>query len=262
MGEHPTRAYNRIIATVPAPELATMIQSGAGGHRNPPRHTVMSLTEHNYAVSVMVVNLYYSQPDLIPFRGFGYLIPRSIPYQQNPERALGVIFGSDSTIGQDTVPGTKFTVMLGGHWWDNWLESDYPDHDEATLMARSLLGRHLGIKATPVAAKSQLQRNAIPQYTVGHLSRMEEISRAVREEFNHRLTLAGSWYGGIGVNDCIRQAYLAASYGTGAHRLDDVHKILPRVKPDYRDWDMEGGLVTSPQRWFLGSPADIKYFNG
>lgn len=239
-----------------------MIQSGADGHRNPPRRSVMSLTEHNYAVSVMVVNLYYSQADLIPFHGFGYLIPRSIPYQQNPERALGVIFGSDSAIGQDTVPGTKFTVMLGGHWWDNWLESDYPDHDEATLMARSLLERHLGIKATPVVAKSQLQRNAIPQYTVGHLARMEEISRAVQEEFNHRLTLAGSWYGGIGVNDCIRQAYLAASYGTGAQRLDDSNKILPWIKSSYRDWDMEGGLVASPQRWFLGTPADIKYFNG
>ena len=51
------------------------------------------------AVTVMVVNLYYSDPNILPERGFGYLIPRSIPFEQNPECALGVVFDSDSSIG-------------------------------------------------------------------------------------------------------------------------------------------------------------------
>ncbi|KAK5743445.1 oxygen-dependent protoporphyrinogen oxidase [Elasticomyces elasticus] len=43
------------------------------------------------AVTVMTVNLYFRTPDLNP-PGFGYLIPRATPFEQNPERALGVVF--------------------------------------------------------------------------------------------------------------------------------------------------------------------------
>ena len=112
------------------------------------------------SVNVMVVNLFYSEPSLLRYRGFGYLLPRSVPLEQNPERALGVIFGSETAVAnslvlgslelgvggvmlkpedmakavklaeekarttprpsQDTARGTKLTVMLGGHWWDGW----------------------------------------------------------------------------------------------------------------------------------------------
>ncbi|KAL2012042.1 hypothetical protein VTN00DRAFT_4760 [Thermoascus crustaceus] len=261
-GEGNSRTHNRIIATSPAPQLAKMLRSGAQGNQQLPIRTIRPLEEHNYAVTVMVVNLYYDRPNLIPYEGFGYLIPRSIPYDQNPERALGVIFGSDSSVGQDTAPGTKLTVMMGGHWWDGWEESDYPDHDSAVSMARSLLERHLSVKDAPVIARSRLQRNAIPQYTVGHTSRMQELSRAVREEFNHRLTLAGSWYGGVGVTDCVRQAYLAASYGVNARRLDDEGEKRPWSDLPYRDWDLEGGLVTAPKKWSVRPVADMRYITG
>lgn len=196
----------------------------------------------------MVVNLYYSEPDLIPVQGFGYLIPRSIPFTQNPERALGVIFGSDSSVGQDTAPGTKLTVMMGGHWWDGWQESDYPDHETAVEMARSLLERHLQIKATPTVARSRLQRNAIPQYTVGHKDRMHDLSQAVREDFSRRLTLAGSWYAGVGVTDCVTQGYLAASYGVGARKLDNEGGEKSAAFK-WSGWDLEGGICTAPVRW-------------
>ena len=194
----------------------------------------------------MVVNLYYPNPDLLPVTGFGYLIPRSIPFDQNPERALGVIFGSDSSVGQDTAPGTKLTVMFGGHWWDDWLESDYPDHDRAVKMARSLLERHLNIKDEPILTRSKLQRNAIPQYTVGHVSRMQELSRSVRTDFNKRLTLAGSWNGGVGITDCVRQAYIASTLGVGAKKLD-LEMDRPRFDP--AEWELEGGLPMAPVQW-------------
>jgi oxygen-dependent protoporphyrinogen oxidase len=262
-GEGKTRSHNRIIATAPAPELAKVILAGSEGDHKAPQRTTRLLQQHNYAVTVMVVNLYYDQPDLIPYHGFGYLIPRSIPFDQNPERALGVIFGTDSSAGQDSAPGTKFTVMMGGHWWDDWIESDYPDPDTAISMARSLLERHLGIKEAPSVAKAQLQRNAIPQYTVGHLSRMDDLSQAVREEFNQRLTLAGNWYSvhGVGVIDCITQAYNAASYGVGAHRPDLSGRMTkPLSRINYRDWDLEGGIATAPVRYFIGTAEDAALY--
>ena len=151
----------------------------------------------------MVVNLYYSNSSLLKLHGFGYLIPRSVPFSANPEFALGVIFDSDATIGQDTIPGTKLTVMLGGHWWDNWV--GYPDEEEGASMAKSLLKRHLNIAEEPQAVNVSLQKDCIPQYTVGHESRMWQASEKL-EQFQGRLRVAGNSYTGVGLNDCVRAA--------------------------------------------------------
>ena len=152
----------------------------------------------------MVVNLYFSNPDVLPVHGFGYLIPRSVPYKENPERALGVVFDSDATIGQDGAGGTKVTVMLGGHWWDEW--DTYPDEDEGAQMAKAILGRHLGIFVEPDAIRVSLQRDCIPQYTVGHHSRLSRGSCQLEENFGGRLRVAGNSYTGVGLNDCVRAA--------------------------------------------------------
>lgn len=248
-----------MIATAPAPALVKILETSSQqkGIRKP-QDSIRCLREHNHAVTVMIVNLYYSNPDLLPVQGFGYLIPRSISMDQNPERALGVIFGSSSSVGQDTAPGTKVTVILGGHWWDDWHHTDFPDHDSAVKMARSLLQRHLHVTDTPLEARTRLQKNAIPQYTVGHQMRMHELSGAIRDEFRHRLTLAGNWYGDAGVTDCVKQAYLASTYGVGDVRLRDFDdgvrsRFAPWTRYSYQEWDLEGGIVTSPVRWFESS---------
>lgn len=203
----------------------------------------------------MVVNLYYSNPDLIPVRGFGYLIPRSIPFAQNPERALGVIFASESSVGQDTATGTKLTVMMGGHYWDGWKESDYPDHDTAVSMSQALLKRHLGITDSPKVAHTRLQRDAIPQPTVGHLERMQDISTSIKSELKNRVTLAGAWYSmhGTGVVDSIRQAYLAAKYGPELE-----YSGAPFPFPSLTDSLGGGGIITHYQpRWITASSEEL-----
>lgn len=167
----------------------------------PGRLDVLSQTP---SVTVMVVNLFYSNPSLLPVHGFGYLLPRSVPFLQNPERALGVVFDSDATIGQDNVPGTKVTVMLGGHWWDGW--DVYPDEEEGANMAKSILARHLNIHEEPQAVRVGLQKDCIPQYTVGHFQRMETAREDLEKHFHGRLRVAGNSYTGVGLNDCVRSA--------------------------------------------------------
>ncbi|RHZ57924.1 oxygen-dependent protoporphyrinogen oxidase [Aspergillus thermomutatus] len=247
-GNNKSNAHNRVIATNPAPNLAQQLAKPTRSGQRLPQNSIRQLQEHNYAVSVMVVNLLYENPNLLPVKGFGYLIPRSIPFEQNPERALGVIFGSDSSVGQDTAPCTKLTVMLGGHYWDGWKKTDYPDDETAIQMCQTLLQRHLGINDRPIEVAVKLQHQAIPQYTVGHLSRMRDLSQTVRQDFNNRLTLAGNWYNGVGVTDCVRQAYMAASYGVGALKLDAPSSNVPWVKYDWEDWELEGGIPTAPVR--------------
>ena len=155
------------------------------------------------SVTVMVVNLFYSDSSVLPVRGFGYLLPNSLSFEQNPERALGVVFDSDATIGQDSIAGTKVTVMLGGHWWDGW--EAYPDEEEGAMLAKTILARHLGIVQEPQSVNVGLQKDCIPQYTVGHHSRMTQAGAAL-QMFEGRLRVAGSSYTGVGLNDCVRAA--------------------------------------------------------
>lgn len=152
----------------------------------------------------MVVNLYYANPDVLPEAGFGYLIPRSIPFDQNPECALGVVFDSYSSVGQDTAPGTKLTVMLGGHWWDSF--SEYPTEDEGAEMAKAVLRRHLNINEEPEKVLVGLQSKCIPQYTVGHEERLRKVHGELTTAFKGRLSVAGNWIDGVGLNDCVRGA--------------------------------------------------------
>ncbi|MCJ1466296.1 oxygen-dependent protoporphyrinogen oxidase [Pseudocyphellaria aurata] len=158
---------------------------------------------HTPAVTVMVVNLFFARHDLLPVHGFGYLVPRSVPFSENAEHALGVVFDSEATHGQDTVPGTKVTVMLGGHWWDDW--PTYPDEEEGAKMAKAILKRHLGIVMEPTVIRVGLQKDCIPQYTVGHFERMVQTSSLLKR-FEGRLRVAGSSYKGVGLNDCVRAA--------------------------------------------------------
>ncbi len=206
--------------------------------------------EHSSAtVNVMVVNLYYENPNLLSIRGFGYLIPRSVPAEQNPERALGVIFGSETSgqfhalhrptagpfsnlwrwdeeknrpvpapdeikdwdgpdyVTQDTAQGTKLTVMMGGHWWNDWTEGDLPTEQQAIEMAQSLLKRHLKIEEQPTVAKARLNRNCIPQYPVGYAQDMATVHDALSSMFQGRFKVAGPWWqGSPGMNDCVLSA--------------------------------------------------------
>ncbi|KAF1963821.1 Protoporphyrinogen oxidase [Byssothecium circinans] len=180
------------------------------------------------SVTVMTVNLFYPKPNLTPVKGFGYLIPQSIPFEQNPERALGVIFDSDAITGQDTASGTKLTVMLGGHWWNSW--EHYPTNEEGLELAQSVIRRHLGITDEPVAHHVGLWKDCIPQYTVGYEYRLKEYAEHVRDEFRGRLRVVGNQYHGVGVNDCIKAAWMVArglrgdgwrGRGTGLERVLD-----------------------------------------
>jgi oxygen-dependent protoporphyrinogen oxidase len=181
----------------------------------------------------MTVNLYYSNPSHLPVEGFGYLIPQTVPFEQNPERALGVIFDSQAISGQDTVDGTKLTVMLGGHWWNDW--TTYPDSSEGLEMAKSVVKRHLGIMDEPAASHVNLSKDCIPQYTLGYEERLREFARGITDEFKGRLRVVGNQVNGVGVNDCITGAWKLAHGLRGTGWKDTRNCGLERVMDD-RSW--------------------------
>lgn len=198
------------------------------------------------AVTVMTVSLYFRTPNLHP-PGFGYLIPLGTPLEQNPERALGVVFdtsySADSTTSedmqgplQDTVSarGTKLTVMLGGHYWSGW--PVFPSEVEGKQMARSILERHLGIIEEPAAISVNLQADCIPQYTVGHEDRVKSIHQKILTNYAGKLRVAGNWYRGVGVNDCLRSAWDVVQELRDAHKtgLEVVAEDKKYVRLQFR----------------------------
>jgi oxygen-dependent protoporphyrinogen oxidase len=229
--------YHRVVSALP--EIPTCVDSEDG--RSMAKFSAVSPDSaaaprtRADMVTVMVVNLYFRTPNLLPVEGFGYLIPRSIPFEQNPERALGVVFDSDAIKGQDSPTGTKLTVMIGGHWWADW--QSYPDEQEGLKMARAVVERHLGVREEPEAWKVNLQRDCIPQYHVGHEKWLRNHHTKLLRTFDGKLTVAGAICSGISVNDCVKSAYhVAHAVDNGKDRtgLEDVGE---RYDPTIRALD-------------------------
>ena len=177
----------------------------------PSSTTNQKIQRSGHTSTVMVINLYYPSSSLLHNHGFGYLIPQSVPQSQNPERALGVVFDSDATIGQDDIPdgglrGTKLTVMLGGHYWNSLIEKgkDFPNEEQGATMARAVLARHLNITAPPSAIRVSLQKDCIPQYLLHHDDVMSQGDAYLLRTYGGRVRVGGSPYTGVGLNDCVK----------------------------------------------------------
>ncbi|KAH6996614.1 hypothetical protein BKA56DRAFT_609848 [Ilyonectria sp. MPI-CAGE-AT-0026] len=195
--------YDKVISTLTAQALA----GATHGH-------LPTLAE-SHSVDVMTVNLWFPQEDIKP-PGTGYLIPRTVPPEANPEHALGVFFDSDiQTRGPDEPAGTKLFVLMGGHYYDQPGVST-PSEAEAILQARAVLERHLGIPLdAPCHAVSRLAKQCIPQHYVGHQGRMRAAHAELRKAYKGRLAVAGGSYTRIGAVAALRAGYDAATSVVG-----------------------------------------------
>ena len=135
------------------------------------------------------------------------------------------------------VRGTKLTVMLGGHNWDGW--PAYPDEQEGLALAKSVVKRHLGIEEEPEVWQVNIQKDCIPQYTVGHEQRLKTAHNNLQREYKGKLRVAGNWMSGVGVNDCLRSAWdvvqgiKEGKQGTGLEHVgSDEYERIKSVKPD------------------------------
>ncbi|OBT66687.1 protoporphyrinogen oxidase [Pseudogymnoascus sp. 23342-1-I1] len=203
----PAQSYSHVISTLPAHRLSHLVDIPA-----------LSLIPYT---TVMVVNLYYTNPNLVPEPGFGYLIPQSVPFSQNPEFALGVVYDSHATPEVDGSTGTRLTVMIGGHYWDGRSADELPTPEEGQHLAERVLARHLKITDKPDRALATLHKSCIPQYTVGHRERLQSVDAGIRRLFGGRLSVGGAWVDGVGVNDCISSGqFQGISVGKGYTGLE------------------------------------------
>ncbi|KAI0007486.1 hypothetical protein F4779DRAFT_629129 [Xylariaceae sp. FL0662B] len=218
-----SKPFDRVISTIFSKRLAQLAE---------PKGCLPSLAE-THAVTIMVVNLWYPNPNLLsPNHGFGYLIPSSTP--DNDECVLGVIFDSDLQT-RDEPPGTKLTVMLGGHYWDGW--KYLPTEELAMHMATEAVRRHLGLDANerPLAS-AVLCRECLPQHTQGHRARMKAAHYELMAAFQGRLSVAGPSYTGIGVIPAMRAGYDVAMHAATGLGPPYFKPVPPEfASPDFFD---------------------------
>ncbi|TGJ86208.1 hypothetical protein E0Z10_g2537 [Xylaria hypoxylon] len=211
--------YDHVISTLFSKHLAQITE---------PQNSLPSLAE-THAVTIMVVNLWYPNPNLLAEGGFGYLIPSSTP--DNDEGALGVLFDSDLRTSDSEMPGTKLTVMLGGHHWDSW--EHYPSEEMGIAMAKEVVRRQLGISENEkVVAGARLCRECLPQHFVGHRDRMRGAHYELMSTFQGHLTVAGPSYTAIGVIPAMR-----AGFDAGMRVARGRAQPWFRIPPDSQDLD-------------------------
>lgn len=141
--------------------------------------------------------------------GFGFLVP---PAFEGPEtlRILGCIFVSCAFPWRAPAGGTALSCI-------------YPldalaglDDNAAGELACSELARALGLAQAPIPAALQVihREHAIPQYTLGHADRMQELEEDLAR-VAPGMIVGGNWVHGVGVEQVVQRAKAAAQTALG-----------------------------------------------
>lgn len=151
--------------------------------------------------STATVSLAYDEEDAgsLP-RGFGFVVTRA-----DVRTVTAATFSSSKFPGRFPSGTTLVRCFLGGAGHEEIL-----GRDDARLLAgvREDLRRILGLDAKPVLERLYRWPRANPQYTVGHVGRLERIETCLRR--HPGLELAGASYRGLGIPDCIASGMEAA----------------------------------------------------
>jgi oxygen-dependent protoporphyrinogen oxidase len=85
------------------------------------------------------------------------------------------------------------------------------DESDATIVEAALadLRKIVALRETPSFYQVTRWKHAMPQYSVGHLDRLQKTRKAMATEVPG-VYLAGASYGGVGLPDCIREGEQAA----------------------------------------------------
>jgi oxygen-dependent protoporphyrinogen oxidase len=158
---------------------------------------------------MVVVALGYDRATLgHPLDGFGFLVPRG-----EGLRMLGALWDSSVYPGRAPEGRALVRVMLGGAHDPAAIALD----DDAVLrITREELRTAMGITAAPTFVRIFRHPVGIPQYTVGHLARLERIDTGLSALPG--LFVAGNSYRGIAINACVAEAgpLAARVIGSGA----------------------------------------------
>ncbi|XP_078392977.1 protoporphyrinogen oxidase-like [Cetorhinus maximus] len=99
--------------------------------------------------------------------------------------------------------------MMGGSWFQEAFgDPETVPQDDLLQRATEAVQNHLGITQKPLKTIIKVQKDCIPQYTLGHSKHLDTIFGYI-EDHRLPLSLIGASYRGVSVNDCIHEAQRA-----------------------------------------------------
>jgi oxygen-dependent protoporphyrinogen oxidase len=153
-----------------------------------------------YASSAVVTLVYQRDQIDRPLDGFGAVVPS---IERRP--IIAASFLSVKFPGHVPASQAVVRVFMGGVFHPGMV-----DRDDADLIAiaRQELGVLIGARGKPVGVHVARWRNAMPQYHVAHLKRVQKIEELASRHSG--LKLVGSAYRGVGIPQCVHSGRLAA----------------------------------------------------
>jgi oxygen-dependent protoporphyrinogen oxidase len=149
---------------------------------------------------IVVVCLGYDAATLAadrgPLNGFGFLVPRG----EGP-RILGALWESSIYEGRAPAGKALMRVMIGGATDPGAVSLP---QDELVRIVRADLEKTMHLRIVPEFVRIIRHARGIPQYTVGHPSRLARIDAALQA--HPGLFLAGNSYRGVSINSCVAEA--------------------------------------------------------
>lgn len=151
--------------------------------------------------STAIVQIAFRREDVRhPLDGFGAVVP----IVEN-RRILAVSFTSVKFPRRAPRGTVLMRVFVGGATQPELFELD---DDSLIAMVRLELGQLIGARGEPLLVDVARHPRAMPQYSLGHLDRVERIETLASR--HDRLVLAGNACHGVGIPDCIRSGQDAA----------------------------------------------------
>jgi oxygen-dependent protoporphyrinogen oxidase len=182
-----------VVLATPAPVTARLVRPLC-----PAAATLLEEIEH---ASTATVSLAYKADDVgTPPAGYGFVVPRA-----EGRHLLAGTWGSGKWPGRAPPGQVLVRGYVGGVGRESVLGAD---DDGLVHLVRAELGALAGIRGTPVHAEVHRYPAGMPQYTVGHLGRVERIRSALAA--CPGLAVTGAAYNGVGIPDCITDALTTA----------------------------------------------------
>ena len=185
--------FDAVVMCAPAFAAAAMLADA-----DPDMAAVLS--EIPYSSSA-TVNFAFKKEKLgVDLKGFGFVVPSSAP-----TRVLAGTFASNKWPYRAPEGYVLIRAFVGGARKGEYAELPEADIEDLALKElRSILG----ITGDPEFSMVFRWPRSMPQYTIGHLERVERIAR--RAERIPGLVVTGTYLTGVGVGDCLNYGQKAA----------------------------------------------------
>ena len=185
---HPTLSATDVILAVPAWNASTIIE--------PVNLDVAKLLRSIPFRAGTMVHLAYREDDIPkPLNGYGHLV--------NPNETGSVAACTWSSIklsGRAPAGHILFRIYLRA-----------TDLTDSVILEQSCseMRQALGVVAVPLLTRIHRFPAVLPQYTLGHIDRVQKIHQIL--DSYEGLFLAGNYLDGVGISDCIRNGIRAAN---------------------------------------------------